>query len=619
MGIITKMRNQMQIVMWTILILFVTSMAIGGLVGGASVNDIFNGNQSGTQIGSLNNKPIFLDDFNALVSSEINRTAGKNKNSLSDEQVEYIKAIVWERLINDLLIQEQIEANKITVGDSEILFQMQNNPPPFLRSNDSFKTNGNFDLEKYLNAVLSPGLVDWKPVEDFMKEVYLPNYKLQQYILHSAHINPEDILNDFKKKFVEYDLEILHITENSVDNEFFNSMTNGRPTDLEINNLYVKNKSKYEQSEKRYLKYVRWPIEPSKNDSLRVEILAKDLFFRAKNGDDFANLANQYTDDPANNLNPSSPKGGNLGWFSKDQFIPEFSNAAFEANKGDIVGPILTNYGYHLIKINDIKKDAKNDKVNASHILLRIKPGKETEDAIQSIANLFSLEASENGFTESAKKENLEIHDSNGIVKQSIFIDEAVGPVRNAVNFAFNSSLESVSDAFKNDNYFFVFYLNKIEEKRTATIQEVREELKEEFLSNLKKEQVKILAESLFKDSSTERNLLQKSKENESFEYIAKDTSSLNGSFKSIGKSSFVVGALMSSEIGDVIGPLPTIRGQAFIRILNKTKINQQNFDEIKESIKFSLLINRQNLIWENWIQALRDESKIKDYRFDIF
>ena len=40
MGIITKMRNQMQIVMWAILILFVTSMAIGGLVGGASVNDI---------------------------------------------------------------------------------------------------------------------------------------------------------------------------------------------------------------------------------------------------------------------------------------------------------------------------------------------------------------------------------------------------------------------------------------------------------------------------------------------------------------------------------------------------------------------------------------------------
>jgi parvulin-like peptidyl-prolyl isomerase len=619
MGIITKMRNQMQIVMWAILILFVTSMAIGGLVGGASVNDIFSGNQNGTQIGSLNNKPILLDDFNALVSSEINRTTGKNKNSLSDEQVEYIKAIVWERLINDLVIQEQIEVNKITVGESEILFQMQNNPPPFLRSNDSFKTDGNFDLEKYLNAVLTPGLVDWKPVEDFMKEVYLPNYKLQQYIFNSVHINPEDILNDFKKKFVEYDLEILHITEDAIDNEFFNSIANERPTDLEMNNLYIKNKSNYEQPEKRYLKYVRWPIKASKNDSLRVEIQAKDLLFRAKNGDDFADLANQYTDDPANNLNPNNPKGGNLGWFSKDQFIPEFSNAAFGASKGDIVGPILTNYGYHIIKINDIKKDVKNDKVNASHILLRIKSGKDTEDAIQGIASLFSLEASENGFIDNAKKENLEIYDSIGIVKQSIFIDEVVGPVRKAVNFAFNSSIENVSDAFKNDNYFFVFYLDKIEEKSISSIEEVKEDLKKEFLSNFKKDQIKILAESLFKDSSTEKNLLQKSKENKSFEYIAKDTSVLNRSFKSIGKSSFVVGALMNSEIGDVFGPLPTLRGQTFIKVLNKTEINQKDFEEMKESIKFSLLINRQNLVWENWIQALRDESEIKDFRFDIF
>ena len=75
----------------------------------------------------------------------------------------------------------------------------------------------------------------------------------------------------------------------------------------------------------------------------------------------------------------------------------------------------------------------------------------------------------------------------------------------------------------------------------------------------------------------------------------------------------------MNSEIGDVFGPLPTLRGQTFIKVLNKTEINQKDFEEMKESIKFSLLINRQNLVWENWIQALRDESEIKDFRFDIF
>ena len=117
----------------------------------------------------------------------------------------------------------------------------------------------------------------------------------------------------------------------------------------------------------------------------------------------------------------------------------------------------------------------------------------------------------------------------------------------------------------------------------------------------------------------TEKNLLQKSKENEYFEYIAKDTSVLNRSFKSIGKSNFVVGALMNSKIGDFIGPLPTLRGQTFIKVLNKSQINQRDFDEMKDSIKFSLLINRQNIMWDNWIQSLKDNSNIEDFRYDIF
>ena len=63
MGIITGMRTQMQVVMWAILILFIASMAVGGLVGGASVVDIF-GQNSSSNVGSLNGKPILVDDFN---------------------------------------------------------------------------------------------------------------------------------------------------------------------------------------------------------------------------------------------------------------------------------------------------------------------------------------------------------------------------------------------------------------------------------------------------------------------------------------------------------------------------------------------------------------------------
>ena len=104
------------------------------------------------------------------------------------------------------------------------------------------------------------------------------------------------------------------------------------------------------------MKFVKWPISTNLNDSLRTKIEAEDLIFRLKDGEDFATLANQYTEDPSNFRDPSNPRGGSLGWFSPGQMLPAFNDAAFSANVGDIVGPVITQYGYHVIKINSIKK-----------------------------------------------------------------------------------------------------------------------------------------------------------------------------------------------------------------------------------------------------------------------
>ena len=279
MGIITSMRNRMQVVMWTILVLFVTSMAIGGLVGGASITDIF-GQRQGNEVGSINGEPILFEDFNQLVSNEINRLDSQSGKPVSDEEREYVRAVVWERLIADLIIQEQIEKNKIVVGEEEVLFQMKNNPPPFLQNSEAFQSFGRFDLEKYLNAVLTPDQIDWKPIEDFMQNVYLPNYKLQQYVINASAIHADEVLKDYKKRFVNHKLEILHITDKAIDNDFYNSMIQNRPTDDELLDLYNKNVSNYDQPETRFMQYVKWPIVSDANDTLRVKLEAENLIYR---------------------------------------------------------------------------------------------------------------------------------------------------------------------------------------------------------------------------------------------------------------------------------------------------------------------------------------------------
>ena len=617
MGLITNMRSRMQVVMWTILVLFVTSMAIGGLVGGASITDIFSGRQ-GNEVGSLNGKPILFEDFNQLVSNEINRMDQQSGRLISDEEREYIRAVVWERLIADLIIQEQIEENKIVVGDEEVLFQMKNNPPPFLQNSDAFQSFGRFDLEKYLDAVLNPGQIDWKPIEDFMQNVYLPSYKLQQYITNSAAISSIDVLEDYKKRFLDYKIEVLHVTEKAIDQDFYNGLLADRPSDNELNNIYNENISEYDQPELRYLKYVKWPITSNATDSLRVKLEAEDLIFRLNEGEDFALLANTYTQDPSNSADPQNLKGGDLGWFNKGQLLPEFEIASFEAEKGSIVGPILTQYGYHVIKVNDKRTVESNEQVNASHILLTIQPGRGTENELKDIANIFALEATEFGFFALADSLGLEIQDSNGLRKESIFVDN-FGVGRSAVNFAFNNVEGSTSDAIKNDNFFGVFFLDKVDKETVISFEDVKEDLKNEFLSEFKKNHIKTLAESIKDNYQGEMNLSEIYQDNENLEYVAETNSALIGSFESIGKSNFIVGALADAKEGDILGPLPTLRGQAFLRVIDISDVVMSDFEEKKDSIKFSLLIDRQNAIWGNWLQALRDNADLKDYRYDFY
>ena len=75
---------------------------------------------------------------------------------------------------------------------------------------------------------------------------------------------------------------------------------------------------------------------------------AEEVLAKAKGGEDFAELAKEYSDDSSNAEN-----GGELGAFTYDQMVEEFSKAAFALDKGEISGIVETEFGYHIIKVTD--------------------------------------------------------------------------------------------------------------------------------------------------------------------------------------------------------------------------------------------------------------------------
>jgi peptidyl-prolyl cis-trans isomerase C len=91
------------------------------------------------------------------------------------------------------------------------------------------------------------------------------------------------------------------------------------------------------------------PPEPeihARHILLPDEAAAKTALARVKGGEDFAKVATELSKDPGG-------EGGDLGWFTKDRMVPEFSEAAFKLEPGQISDPVKTQFGWHIIKVEE--------------------------------------------------------------------------------------------------------------------------------------------------------------------------------------------------------------------------------------------------------------------------
>lgn len=120
------------------------------------------------------------------------------------------------------------------------------------------------------------------------------------------------------------------------------------------------------------------PGEATRDSLLKfAELIDK----KAKQGEDFALLAQTYSDDA------SAENGGDLGWFNRGDMVPEFEEAAFALKPGEVSDVVETQFGFHIIKC--ITKS--DDRMRASHILINFTPSQ--DDVAESKAKIDSIYA----------------------------------------------------------------------------------------------------------------------------------------------------------------------------------------------------------------------------------
>ena len=181
MGLMTTLRTRMTVVLWALLVLFLLSMSIGGLVGGANIIDQLVGRVDPTRvIARINDQDISPDYFNNLVNQQINQFKSSGQQ-VNESMYERARGAAWTNLVQEVLVNGEIKSLGLEATDEEIIYHLRENPPPFLQSNPTFQTDGKFNSQKYLSALASPQGDEWAPIENWMRTSYIPNLKHTQF------------------------------------------------------------------------------------------------------------------------------------------------------------------------------------------------------------------------------------------------------------------------------------------------------------------------------------------------------------------------------------------------------------------------------------------------------
>ena len=295
MALMTSMRERMHVFLWILLALFLLSMTVGGLVGGANIIDQLIGNTNPqTTIASINGEIISPNQFNNLVNQQLTNLKNSGQ-TINDFQINQARNRAWDNLLQDVLVSQEVEQLGIKASNEEVMYHLENQPPLFLQQNPTFQTDGKFDLDKYLDAFSNPNGDEWVPIEQFMKNTFIPNFKLQKLLDEGIIISEKEVVNEFKRRNIDYTLSALHITSALVPKE------DSEPTQDQIKKEYDEIKAnEFKHGELRSLRYVYWEKKPAGQDTIEAKNVADELLIRAKSKESFATLANEYTMDPSN-------------------------------------------------------------------------------------------------------------------------------------------------------------------------------------------------------------------------------------------------------------------------------------------------------------------------------
>ncbi|MGM0426666.1 MAG: SurA N-terminal domain-containing protein [Thermodesulfobacteriota bacterium] len=379
-------------------------------------------------------------------------------------------------------------------------------------------------------------------------------------------------------------------------------------TEKEVVSFYEYNMDQYKHPKEVKARHILFKADSEAADDRvkQAEKAAQKVLKAARQGEDFAELAKQHSE------GPTRSEGGDLGYFKKGQMTPAFEEAAFGLKAGEISDPVRTRFGYHIIKVEDIRE-----------------PRTET---LEEVREEIEKTLIRNVATEMAHEKGLLLMDQMPYdIELPVYAEQHGLEAKYSPYFSQDEPIPGIEGSEKLSQSLFA-----LEKKETSELVEMEgkfyifqvAESKPSYIPPLKavKAAVKADAEARAAEkaaTSAASKLLEELKTGNSWDLLAKAenlTPEETGFFDREESIPKIGNAPNLKETAFALGPdkrypdqvFETDQGSLVIRWLGREGIDKEKFQEKKAEYRGSLTETKHRRIFENWLNSLRKNAEIE-------
>jgi peptidyl-prolyl cis-trans isomerase D len=600
-----QLRQNTAVVLWIVIIAFVGLIVIewGG---------DFSGQSNPTQtdnVGVINGREITIQEFRRALQN-----AASQQRASSGEEVEQADLVkqVWNALVNELLVSHEIERLGIQVTDSEIALLTREQPPPAVQQQEVFQTDGQFDPIKYQQFLYEAVNNKNEAYTNFilqieaLQEQQWRSFKLQQLLRETVQVSPPEVRQFYAEKNEKVEVEYLFASGNTVTDEEV------EVGEADIRAYYEEHQHEYQHPEQVRLSHVSLAKVATAEDSLKIgEEIAK-LHQEITDGADFAELAGIVSEDPA-----SAAKGGDLGIFGRGRMVASFEEVAFALQPGQVSEPVQTQFGWHIIKVEERLEEDGEEKVRARHILLRFEASRQTEEALYERIQAFRTAAQRDGFAAAAQAMGLEVATTD-YLKEGELVQALGKNTAWVVNFFLASEVGTISREVETDRGFWVAMLDQRRSEGVAPLAEMQQYL-ERIVKRDKKAEMAGKQLGAVRQQVQSGVDLQEAAKAANLEVRRLEPFSRADYVPGIGRKNAFVGTAFRLAKGELSDIVTSGQGAYLLRLVDKTAVDEAKFTEEQAQTESELLVQRQNEALQVWFTQLYETAQIEDNRHHFF